>query len=424
MEGRGVGSTISWLDHSEEDQRRVREMLRLFEDTDTVDDLGIGTVRDAISNSLFPGTSVIQTRARYFLFVPWLFRRAEQRHPQQLVAKATDMERSLIEALRAGGDTDGLIGVQRGKDVRTLPSAIFWGGLIRYGIFLSPSLTIRQYGRHVARGLAALDSEDEIGDRIPSFWQRDIPDPPPDLFRFKVATFDLTRDEAEWLCERIISSDRPDQPASLLTAYIRDLRRGEPLVVADAMWDAALPSDTPPPIAELVRHAQQFSCATQGAALLYNLMLAEERLDTDLEPTDGTSVDNYRLRLDEWTATATRIRLADWAARISDFWDCVLDNRVRIPRDTRIFLDGWANLIVEDLRQLATSPDARDLIRNREIQHKRGQARLANKKRLREWRGDAGTRPLVFRWPQVQRMLTDIADGLNEPQSEGEHAVA
>ncbi|MBF6555066.1 MAG: hypothetical protein IVW52_02725 [Acidimicrobiales bacterium] len=79
---------------------------------------------------------------------------------------------------------------------------------------------------------------------------------------------------------------------------------------------------------------------------------------------------------------------------------------------------------MEDLRQLDTSPDARDLIRNREIEHKRGQARLANKKRLREWRGDAGTRPLAFRWPQVQRMLTDIDVGLNEPQSEGEHAVA
>ena len=129
-------------------------MLQLFSDKDTVDDLGIGTVRDAISNSLFPGTSVIQTRARYFLFVPWLFRRAEQRYPQQLVAKATDMERNLIEALRADGDLVGLIGVDRGKNVRTLPSAIFWGGLIRYGIFLSPSLSIRQYGRHVARGFA------------------------------------------------------------------------------------------------------------------------------------------------------------------------------------------------------------------------------------------------------------------------------
>jgi hypothetical protein len=126
-----VGSFVSWLDHSEEDQRRVREMLQLFSDKDTVDDLGIGTVRDAISNSLFPGTSIIQTRARYFLFVPWLFRRAERNHADQLVAKATDMERKLIESLRAGGDLAGLIGVEAGKNVRTLPSSIYWSGLVR-----------------------------------------------------------------------------------------------------------------------------------------------------------------------------------------------------------------------------------------------------------------------------------------------------
>ena len=418
-----MGSFINWLDHSEEDQRRVREMLQLFSDKDTVDDLGVGTVRDAISNTLFPGTSVIQTRARYFLFVPWIFRRAEQRHPHQLVVKATDMERSLIEALRAGGDFAGLIGVDRGTNVRTLPSAIFWGGLIRYGIFLSPSLSIRQYGRHVARGVGALDAEEEIADRVPSFWQREIPEPPTDFFRFKFATFDLTGEEAEWLCERILSSDRPNQRASLLSAYVRDLRRGEPLVTADAIWDAALPTDTPPSIADLVRHAQQFSCAAHGAALLYNLMLAEERLDTDLEATDATSVDNYRLRLDEWATDAMRLRLAEWAEAIDRFWHCILDNVVRIPRQTQDFLDEWARLLADDPRRIVASSDARSLIRRREIQHKRGQARLANKKRLGEWKGDAGTRPLVYRWPQVQRMLTDIADGLSASQ-EDEHAVA
>ena len=40
-EGRDVKSFISWLNHSEADQRRVREMLQLFADKDTVDDLGI-----------------------------------------------------------------------------------------------------------------------------------------------------------------------------------------------------------------------------------------------------------------------------------------------------------------------------------------------------------------------------------------------
>lgn len=74
-------------------------------------------------------------------------------------------------------------------------------------------------------------------------------------------------------------------------------------------------------------------------------------------------------------------------------------------------------------RALPSSAKARDLVRNREMQHKRGQARLANKKRLAEWTGDAGTSPIVFRWPQVQRMLTDLDDGLGGLE-EDEHAVA
>ena len=56
-------SSVSWLDHSEADQQRVRDLLQMFTDKATVDDLGFGTIRDAISNQLFPGTSVIQTRA-------------------------------------------------------------------------------------------------------------------------------------------------------------------------------------------------------------------------------------------------------------------------------------------------------------------------------------------------------------------------
>jgi hypothetical protein len=40
-------SELVWLDYSSEDQRRVREMLQLFVISDTVDDLGLGTIRDA-----------------------------------------------------------------------------------------------------------------------------------------------------------------------------------------------------------------------------------------------------------------------------------------------------------------------------------------------------------------------------------------
>ena len=63
---------IAWLDTSSDEQRRVRELIALFAQSESRDELGIGQVRDAFSEMLFPGTSVIQTRARYFLFVPWI----------------------------------------------------------------------------------------------------------------------------------------------------------------------------------------------------------------------------------------------------------------------------------------------------------------------------------------------------------------
>jgi hypothetical protein len=416
-------SFIGWLDHSEEDQRRVREMLQLFSDKGTVDDLGIGTVRDAISNALFPGTSVIQTRARYFLFLPWIFRRAERRHPHQLVAKASDMERTLIGALMAGGDHAGLIGVDAGRNVRTLPSAIFWGGLIRYDIFMVPSLSVRQYGRHAARGMAAADAEDEIGDRAGSFWQSEIPDAPPGFFSFTRADFELTRDEAEWLSERVISSDHLAQHESLLTAFIKDLRRGRSLSNADAVWDVTLPIDTTEAIAHLVHHAERFSCAAHGAALLYNLQLAEARREAGHEASDATSEDNYRTRLDQWRADAQRVGLARWAAQIDGFWDCLIDHGARIPLQTRRFVNDWAGILEIDAIGIASSGAARAVVHNRELEHKRGQARLANRKRLDEWTGNAGTVVLTFRWSQVLAMLTDIHRGLHAAVLD-ENAVA
>jgi len=398
-------------------------MLQLFSNTGTVDDLGIGTVRDAISNALFPGTSVIQTRARYFLFIPWLFQRAERDYPQRLIAKATDMERNLVEALRVGGDLEGLIGREAGKNVRTLPSAIFWGGLIRYGIFLVPSLSITQYGRQVGRGISAADTEDEIGDRLPSFWQREVPDPPRDFFHFRSATFELARDEAEWLCERIVSSDRPYKQPSMLTACIRDIRRGNAPLAVNAIWDAELPADTAAPIVRLVYHAQQLSCAAQGAALLYNLILAEERSKT-IESAESTSPATYSLQIDKWIADAIRLHLAKWAVRTDEFWSCLLDFGAAIPPSTRLFIDDWSKLIAADPGRIASSPRARELIRARELQHKRGQARLINKERLTAWTGYAGTTPLSFRWPQVQRMLRDIGAGLGSHVVGADDAVA
>jgi len=63
-------STFSWLDYSDHERRRVLDVVELFGEKTTVDEIGIGSVRDAFADAWFPGTSTIQTTAKYFLLVP------------------------------------------------------------------------------------------------------------------------------------------------------------------------------------------------------------------------------------------------------------------------------------------------------------------------------------------------------------------
>lgn len=62
-------STFTWLDYSEHEHRKMLDVIDLFRERDTRDELGISSIHDAF----FPGTSTIQTRACYFLFIPWLY---------------------------------------------------------------------------------------------------------------------------------------------------------------------------------------------------------------------------------------------------------------------------------------------------------------------------------------------------------------
>ncbi len=63
-------STFTWIDHSEKQRRQILEAIDLFREKDTRDELGLAGIRDAFSDMLFPGTGSLQTRARYFFFVP------------------------------------------------------------------------------------------------------------------------------------------------------------------------------------------------------------------------------------------------------------------------------------------------------------------------------------------------------------------
>lgn len=102
--------------------------MALFQERETRDELGLGSIRDSIADHLFPGTSTIQTRLRYMLFIPWLYRDLEKREvPEaQLRTQAREAEIRLADALKAGGESNGIIG----RDARAASPAASEFGLL------------------------------------------------------------------------------------------------------------------------------------------------------------------------------------------------------------------------------------------------------------------------------------------------------
>ena len=87
-------SSLAWIDFDEAERQRAQRIMALFQERESRDELGLGAIRDSIADHLFPGTSTIQTRLRYMLFIPWIFRMLDIRDatPNQIMAEARALE--------------------------------------------------------------------------------------------------------------------------------------------------------------------------------------------------------------------------------------------------------------------------------------------------------------------------------------------
>lgn len=397
-------STFTWLDTSEADRRRALDVIDLFKRRKTRDELGIGSVRDALSDHFFPGTSTIQTRARYFLFIPWIYQRLERREtPSAKVgARARRHELRLAEALAGSKDPEGAIGAYAGQALQRLPSTIYWGGLGVWGIRLfdgSQEQYHRAFDRIHARRRAARQAEEgaELRAGPSPTWHPHLPGPPEDFPG--EASFDLREEESVYLQDRI----HQRRPGTLLATLVDGPPLGDE---TSFFWEHPLAAELPAQHRSEITHARLFSLAMHGAALLYNLMLAEALPAEDW-------IEEYRDRLAEWTHEAEdglgELRRWDRPA----FWRLVHRQNPRIPGLTRRFADAWMDALCEKgPGPLAGDDAARQLIRRRERLLKGPRARLASREHLELWGGASGTDRLSFRWGTAQRMLKEIQAGL------------
>ena len=129
-------------------------VLDLLSESGTLDELGTAPIRDGFANLFFPGTSTIQTRAKYFMIVPYALKDLEyssETNPNRMLRTLDEVERKCGEKLIGNGeDTDGIIGsrsLAQNKWVKRTPADIYWAGLRNFGIFTGGTLSLSEYIR-------------------------------------------------------------------------------------------------------------------------------------------------------------------------------------------------------------------------------------------------------------------------------------
>ncbi len=409
-------SSIGWVDFSSEDRHRVQQVIALLKEPGTLDELGIGQIRDAISDQLFPGLSTIQTRARYFVAIPvilmdWANLSAAKRRktplPIYLQNAEDELARTLKESYYAKGkkphDVIGHTVVESGGVARR-PSSTYWNGLRVFGI-VNTSKSLAEFCREWGRGaedVTAVDAEEGIDDasrhfsdevRVPKNTKMPWPDG---------LTLALTRHEANFLSERFCSGKglQDSVIAQLLNSGLANSALSRQCKTFDAfsVW-VARQHQLSSVFKRHVAIARRFSDAIEGAHILYNRMLAEQIKDDVLQKVCGE-------RFDMWTRKVSVMRTDVFTETAFEDWLEIPEKRkVRVNEKTCLFLQEWRDAMLRG----RSSAVLEKLVRRQAENNKPERSLLIKGPKGRaKW---YGMRELEYRWPTAQRMLSDIIGG-------------
>ena len=235
---------LGWIDFSKSERQKVLSVLDMLSESGTLDELGIAPVRDGFANRFFPGTSTIQSRAKYFMIVPYALKDLEysdESNPGRIIKIFDEIEEECGTVLLGNPeDTDGIIGsrsLKQNRWVKRTPADIYWAGLRNYGIFIGGNLSLSEY----VRAMCALKKQKtnvlKLGNRNDSAEEGDLDDKDAgNLFSvqfWKIPTYEkdwidnlsikLTENEGSFLKNQIIKSFPDSMMAYILKNNITEI---------------------------------------------------------------------------------------------------------------------------------------------------------------------------------------------------------
>ena len=377
-------SKIGWIDFDQDEHNELKKALHFDDSSDAHDELGLGTVRDALSNLMFPGVSSLQTRLRYLLFVPWIFKQAMNSPRTERSDFVKQKEIELIDALKAANENNGVIGISVGKNLQNWPSEIYWSGLKKLGIL------VESYSRDQVLNM----------DNTAKIWAPNLPSPPVEFLH--KTSFGLRRVEANFIRNQLATN----APDSLLKILANNTNSEQ----CKLIWDHSGLRKWPKENRKIVVHAKRLAIIMHGGALLYNLMLARKMMQRrESEPGSWSELsDRYQNDLDSWRSKDPVVLISKWD--LKDFWHTVTKKNSNIPLHTRYFIQDWCNAVRSSNGKIENCSIAKNLITKREKRSKELKARLTHDDALDKWSGFSGANIMKFRWNVAMRHLEDIAN--------------
>jgi len=290
---------IGWIDFSKSERNKVIGVLDLLSESATLDELGIAPIRDGFANLFFPGTSTIQTRAKYFFIVPYAIRDLElggQYMPNAFQSALNARERACCQKLvEIEGSADGIIGrrtLSSSNWVKRTPADVYWAGLRQYGIFLGGNYSLSEYIRAVCNLKMQKGTLKNLGNRNDSAGDDDKDDTNAGDVRgyrfwnmplyqkewFQTLQLDLTQEEGAFLKEQILRTC----PNSLMALILRE-NLSETLEVKNFRGLGSVIDRMPEQMQENYRLAVQFSDFIYALRTVYNVITSNGKLESAME---------------------------------------------------------------------------------------------------------------------------------------------
>ena len=396
---------VGWVLLSREAVARAEEALDPDE-RGVRDEVGFLALHQGFADRFFPGTSILHTRLRYVLFVPWLLDAVAERGGTDFAARFSTAETALAGQLNRQKKPEGVIGGRVWPSPAAQPpSMAYWTALGTWRILRarpdgsapSRTETLRRMAARPARRGRATDDEDVPLEEDGGSAFVKLPERPKGLGTSEGSvSFELETQEREFLRRNLLGVRRRGSKELSLLARIVDAGIGheEAEPWARSIREVADEEDR----AALVLARQASALAGIGRAVYAALLENAHKEDGHSEST------THRERL------AVLVDAVGGDARALDL-DALDDLLPGLPAGLRGVLANtraWLASGRKDPDPLYEQYEAAEWDRKRD--RARMPRTVGGRKRRAEWdpREHPEAKRLHYRWQNVRRLLRDL----------------